>query len=71
MTGVFSIAEAVESVFNPNKETIFFVIENGFDEFQIKSLKSVERIIFDHGGIIKNDGDNLEDLAKYINYMGE
>jgi len=70
MKGVFSIAEAVESVFNKSKRTIFFVIEEGFEEFQIKSLKAVEKLILNHGGIIKSDtSETIEDLADFLNSL--
>lgn len=44
MKGVFSIAEAIESVFSKGKKTIFCVLDNfdgEFPDFQVKSLKAV------------------------------
>jgi methyltransferase-like protein len=41
MTGVFSIAEVIDSVHNKEKITILTVDRDGFDEFQIKSLQAV------------------------------
>ena len=53
MKGVFSIAEAVESVFNKDKKTIFCVLD-GFDgefpNFQAKSLKAVGEMVERNGG---------------------
>lgn len=53
MKGVFSIAEAIESVFNKDKKTIFCVL-NGFDgdfpDYQVKSLEAVGRMVERNGG---------------------
>ncbi len=50
MTGVYSIAEAVESAHNKTKATFFYVIPNGFSEGQLMSLQQVAAIIRRHGG---------------------
>ncbi len=70
MTGVFSIAEAVESVFNGNKITIFSYQEEdcdkSFDEFQIKSLDATGDIIEKNRGIfIKNM--SMSEISEIIN----
>ena len=53
MKGVFSIAEAIESVFNKDKKTIFCVLD-GFDgdfpDYQVKSLEAVGRMVERNGG---------------------
>jgi hypothetical protein len=50
MTGVFSIAEAVDSVHNPKVVTLFHVIPEGFSEAQLRSLKAVADLITSRGG---------------------
>lgn len=65
MTGVYSIAEAVESVHNKSKKTFFWVIFEGFSEGQIRSLKQVGQIIKRHGGII--GFESLACLADEVN----
>ena len=40
MQGVFSIAEAVDSVHDKYKKTVVFVDPEGFEDHQIKSLKA-------------------------------
>ena len=68
MTGVFSIAEAVDvSNKNPDK-IIFCVLENDeekvFENFQLKSLNEVSNLIESNGGkVVKS----LEEIADYIN----
>jgi hypothetical protein len=57
MKGVFSIAEAVDSVHNPNKETIFQVMPDGFDKDQLKSLGATIDLINSRGGIAYFDDD--------------
>ena len=52
MSGVYSIAEAVDSVSNyPNKTTIFHIIPDGFSQGQLRSLSAVCKIIRGKGGI--------------------
>jgi len=65
MTGVYSIAEAVESVHNKFKTTFFYVIEEGFSESQIRSLKATARLIDRHGGVV-GMLRNFNDLAERI-----
>lgn len=48
MTGVYSIAELVESCFNEDKIVIYIVLEEDFEEGQIKSLKAVNTILEKH-----------------------
>ena len=50
MQGVFSIAEVVDSVHNKEKHTILQIVPNGFDKFQLKSLKAVIDLINERGG---------------------
>lgn len=51
MKGVFSIAEAVDSVHNKNVTTIFHVLPEGFNKGQMKSLQAVVDLIKSRGGI--------------------
>jgi len=63
MTGVFSIAEAVDCSNKCPDRTVFLVVEDGFDEGQLKSLKAVSDLILNNGGAL---ADDLEDVAKYL-----
>jgi hypothetical protein len=64
MTGVYSIAEAVDdSNKNPGK-TLFCVLEKGFTKSQLKSLQAVSDMIKKNGGSVFT---NLKDVAKYLN----
>jgi hypothetical protein len=66
MIGVFSIAEAVESVHMNNKTTILQIIPRGFNEAQLRSLNAVLKMIKKHGGIgyIEND---LHKVTQFLN----
>jgi hypothetical protein len=66
MTGVFSIAEAVDSVHNINKITILHILPEGFTSSQLKSLKAVVDLIISRGGIAIID-DDLTKTVKIIN----
>jgi hypothetical protein len=57
MTGVFSIAEVVDSANTKGKVTILHVIPEGFDEFQLRSLKAVVDLVKRTGGIAYIDSD--------------
>jgi len=57
MTGVFSIAEAVDSVHCKDKLTMFHVIPDGFGKGQLKSLEAVVNLIEKRGGIAYVDSD--------------
>lgn len=57
MTGVFSIAEAIESAMTLGKLCIFHVIPAGFDDGQIKSLQAVADMVKKHGGVAYIDSD--------------
>lgn len=66
MTGVFSIAEAIDSVHNNNKITLLHVIPEGFNEAQLKSLKAVVDLVKSRGGIAYTDSD-LARTARVLN----
>ena len=57
MTGVFSIAEIIDSVHNKTKITILHVIPEGFTESQLKSLNAVIDLVKDRGGIAYCDNE--------------
>jgi len=52
MTGVFSIAEAVDSVHTNNVNCIFQVLPDGFTTPQLKSLEAVADLIKKRGGFV-------------------
>lgn len=64
MKGVFSIAEVIDSVYQPGIKTILQVIPEGFDSFQIKSLDATINLVNKRGGIAfsSNDFKNLVDI---------
>lgn len=66
MTGVFSIAEVVDSVHNKTKKTLLHVIPNGFDKGQLKSLQAVVNLVKLRGGIAYIDCD-LNRTARVLN----
>ena len=69
MKGVFSIAEAIESVFNKDKKTIFCVLNNfdgEFQDFQFKSLKSVVEMVERNGGKYVT---SLDEVIEILNNM--
>ena len=65
MTGVYSIAELIESVHTPNKLTIFCYIKIDdnicFTEGQLRSLDNVGKLVIKHNGI---DCNSLFELKK-------
>ena len=70
MTGVYSIAELIESVHTPNKLTIFCYIQrddnNYFTKGQLKSLDNVGKLVIKHNGIVCNSLIELQALLKNI-----
>ena len=70
MIGVYSIAEVVDSVHNPDKKTVFHVISDGFDKSQLKSFKAVGDLIKRHGGGAFVGKEHFKSLAAYLNYNG-
>jgi len=67
MTGVFSIAEAVDSACTAGKLTILHVIPEGFAEPQLKSLVAVCDLVRNRGGIAYVD-DDLMRTARILNF---
>lgn len=68
MSGVFSIAEAVDSAHRNPKGTILCIIRYGFDKGQLKSLQSTARLVKDTGA---NVTQSLEETAIKLNSATE
>jgi len=66
MTGVFSIAEVIDSVHNKNVRTIMHVIPDGFEPKQLKSLQAVADLVNLRGGIAYIDSE-LNRSARILN----
>lgn len=66
MTGVFSIAEAIESTMTNGKITILHIIPDEFSKWQLKSLGAVMDMVKKHGGISYVDSD-IHRTARVIN----
>lgn len=64
MTGVYSIAEAVDDSNKRPDKTLFCVLYDGFTEGQIRSLDAVAKMVQDNGGKIFN---YLPAVASYLN----
>ena len=50
MTGVFSIAEVMDSVHNKTKLTLLHVMPDGFNKVKLKSLEAVVNLVNLRGG---------------------
>jgi len=57
MTGVFSIAEVMDSVHNKKVRTILHVIPDGFEARQLKSLQAIADLVNLRGGIAYIDSE--------------
>lgn len=68
MIGAFSIAEAIESAMTKGKITIFHVLPEGFNGHQLKSFKSICKMIESHGGYA-GISDNLADVSFILNHQ--
>ena len=66
MTGVFSIAEVIDSVHNKSKKTLLHILPEGFDEGQLKSLQAVVDLVKLRGGIAYID-EELSRTARVLN----
>jgi hypothetical protein len=66
MTGVFSIAEMVDSV-HIQKQTIVCIVPDGFDEFQLRSFKAVVDLINERGGFGIITSDYLGYCSEMVN----
>ena len=71
MTGTYSIAEAVDDSNKRPKKTLFCVLEKDyftFDEFQMRSLNQVKKMIKGNGA---KSFDSIENVASYLNGKNE
>ena len=66
MSGVFSIAEVIDSVHNKNVTTILIVNIDGFEGHQVKSLNAVVDLVNKRGGTSKVSSD-IKDVADILN----
>jgi len=57
MSGVYSIAEAIDSADTKGKITIFHVIPGGFTSPKLKSLEAVCNMVIRKGGLAYIDSD--------------
>jgi hypothetical protein len=67
MTGVYSIAEVVQSSLTAGKTTILHVIPDGFSKGQLRSLEAVCGLVSSNGAIAYID-EELHRTARVINY---
>jgi hypothetical protein len=70
MSGVFSIAEVIDSVHNKNVTTILIVNIDGFEGHQVKSLNAVVDLVNKRGGTAKVSSD-IKDVADILNGLTE
>jgi hypothetical protein len=66
MTGVYSIAEAVDDSNKRPGRVIFCVLDAGFNEDQLKSLRAVQGMVFRNGGYICS---SLKEVARLLNTL--
>ena len=68
MTGVFSIAEVIDSVHNKTKITLLHVMPDGFNKVQLKSLEAVVNLVKLRGGIAFFN-KNLNKTVEILNHL--
>lgn len=74
MSGVYSIAEVIDSVHNKSKSTILQIIPDNFPQSQLRSLEAVVKLINLRGGLAYIDSDLgtsatlISTLFDYINF---
>jgi len=66
MTGVFSIAEVIDSCYTKGKRTFLQVKPKGFTKPQLKSLEAVVKLVNEIGGIAFTDNDPFR-MARVLN----
>lgn len=67
MSGVFSIAEVMDSVHDNSKRTILHVMPQDFTKGQLKSLKATVELVNLRGGIAYIDA-NINRTVNVLNY---
>jgi len=70
MTGVFSMAEVVESAMQGEATTVFSVDPTGFGPPRLRSLEDVSVLVNNYGARVIFS-DKLEDLADLLNGLGQ
>lgn len=71
MTGVYSIAEVINSCHTKDKSVIFYVVKKGFDNTQIKSLNAVGDMVDSLGGLYLSCDEFCDKEAKELAEMLE
>ena len=68
MTGVYSIAEVIDSSHQSDKLTILHIMPKGFEKHQLKSLRAVANMVKDNGNIayITNKLDTTVQILNII-----
>ena len=66
MKGVYSIAEAVYLACKSNQTTAFIVVDDGFDEGELKSLKAVMSLIEEDALVNITNRDSLPEVIKKL-----
>lgn len=64
MTGVYSIAEVTDDSNKRPQRTILYIDKDGFDNFMLKSLAAVEKMVKGNGATVLY---SLEEVADYLN----
>lgn len=64
MTGVYSIAEAIDDSNKRPDKTIFSFVEDGFNRHQIKSLMQVAKMVKSNGGHTMQ----FDEIANFLNH---
>ena len=67
MSGVYSIAEVIDSCYCKGVTTLFSVIPDGFEEPQLRSLQAVGEMVSKRGGVVCF-GD-VCDIAESVNFL--
>lgn len=68
MKGVYSIAEAVDASNKTPKKVVFIVYKEGFDDFEMRSLRATGKIISRNRAIYIEVND-IEELRQGLNFL--
>lgn len=73
MTGVFSIAEVVASVYEDPDRTVLGVCRDGFTDSQVKSLEAVSKLVLDKGAttVVGSREFTLPSVARMVSSTWE
>jgi hypothetical protein len=64
MTGVYSIAEVIDDSNKRPDKTIFCLLTNGFEKYELKSLNEVGKMVQRNGGVYVT---SLQQVANLVN----